>query len=76
MTGFQIIDMNTEECIHEETGFDVEYTQDMYEDVREWWDEQDVSSLDSETLLVKLFVGYNPNNLTGEEEELTMDELL
>jgi hypothetical protein len=76
MTGFHIIDINTEECIHEETGFDAEYTQDMYDAVREWWDESDDGTLDAEDLLVKLFVGYNPSDLNGEEEELRLDELL
>ena len=76
MTGFHIINLDTDKCIHEETGFDVENTQDMYDDVHRWWDEVDNGALDPEKLLVKLFVGYSPEELSGEEEELRLDQLL
>ncbi len=56
-------------CIHEETGFDVEYTQDLYDDVIAWWKENDNDGTKPEDYLVKIFVD-------GEEEELTIAEIL
>ncbi len=76
MTGFQIIDKNSGECIHEETGFDVESTQDMYDDVLRWWNGDCDDGTDPNELLVKLFDGVSLDDLTGEEEELLLSELL
>ena len=59
-------------CIHEETGFDAENVQDLYDDVRSWWDGEEDGfdgEIKSEDVIVKLFCG-------DEEQELTMDELL
>lgn len=75
MRGFSIWD-SSDNCIHEETGFDVEYTQALYDDILSWFNSNceqckadGVEPYDAEDLLVKIYVD-------GEEEELTMNELL
>lgn len=61
------------QCIHEEDGYDVEYTQDLYDDIVDWWDEyKESESYDGENaddFLAKIFVG-------DDEEELTIQEIL
>jgi len=60
-------------CIHEEDGYDVDNTQDLYEDIIEWWKSylEDESSRgeNADEFLAKIIVG-------DEEEELTIAELL
>lgn len=57
------------QCIHEENDFDVEFTQDLYDDVIAWWNKNDNDGTEPEDYLVKIFVD-------GEEEELTIAEIL
>ena len=75
MNGFSIWD-SPDNCIHEEIGFDVEYTEDLYDDILGWFDSNceqckadGVEPYNAEDLLVKIYVD-------GEEEELSLKEIM
>ena len=80
MTGFQIwCDGN---CLHEETGFDIESLEDMYEDAKDYCEsiienqKADPDCLEPNEMsdfLCKFF--DTDDGLYGDEEELTADEL-
>lgn len=61
------------QCIHEEGDYDVESTQDLYEDIIAWWEsyleDEGYRGEDADEFLAKIIVG-------DEEEELTIAELL
>ncbi len=67
MNGFDIWYDNT--CIHSEKGFDIDNTQDLYDDVLSWWNNIGDNTYDAKDVIVKLFCD-------DEEEELTMADLL
>lgn len=67
--------------IYEISNLTATSTQDMYDDVRQWFDNEQLRrkhmncpELDAELILVKLYV--TDDELKNEEEELSMDELL
>ena len=80
MTGFQIwCDGN---CLHEETGFDIEYLEDMYDEAKAYCEgiiEEQKADPDCKNVnemsdfLCKFF--ETDDELCGEEAELTADEL-
>lgn len=80
MTGFQIwCDGN---CLHEETGFDVEYLDELYDEAKDYCEgiieaqkaDPDCKELNEMSdFLCKFF--STDDGLYGEEEELTADEL-
>lgn len=76
MSGFEI--WHDHQCIHSDMDYEVEYTQDLYDDVLGWWNGfVESESYDNEAAseyLVKIFVG--DDNGDGDEEELTIAELL
>ena len=71
MRGFDI--WQDHQCIHEEDGYDVDNTQDLYEDIIGWWEsyleDESYRGEDADEFLAKIIVG-------DEEEELTIAELL
>ena len=80
MTGFQIwCDGN---CLHEETGFEIEMLEDMYDDAKEYCkgiiedqkaDRDCKEPNEMSDFLCKFF--DTEDGLDGEEQELTADEL-
>ena len=75
MTGFDIL--YDEKCIHEETGFDVDCVEDMYDAVLRWWngDANEGDGMNAEDVLVKLFVQASGTTAL-EEEDITMAEII
>ncbi len=57
------------QCIHEERGYSVESTEDLYGDVLLWWNGDCDDGSTPDDYLVKLFCN-------GEEEELTLKEIM
>ena len=68
------------QCIHEEDGYEVESTQDLYGDIIAWWESYITSESykgeDAEEFLVKIIANWDEETLNGDEEELTIAELL
>lgn len=80
MTGYQIwCDGN---CLHEETGFDVDCLEDMHEDAKSYCESIIAEQIaDPDCLLPNIMSDFlckffeTDDGLYGEEDELTADEL-